>query len=100
MSNSPNPSLEDKEKGLFGERIPVQPRVLEVAPDDVIVNRFGFMGPFLSRLFAVGVEARGVERVPENQRETKNTWNKYVTMNVVRFDVHRFLDAISLLMWW
>lgn len=81
MSNSPNPSLEDKEKGLFGERIPVQPRVLEVAPDDVIVNRFGFMGPFLSRLFAVGVEARGVERVPENQRETKNTWN-------------------NLLMWW
>jgi hypothetical protein len=87
MSNSPDLSLEDKEKGSFGAHIPVQPRVLEVAPDDVIINRFGFMGPFLSRLFAVGVEARGVERVPEDQRETKNTWNKYVTLNFVRFGV-------------
>jgi hypothetical protein len=78
MSNSPDLSLEDKEKGSEEEHIPVQHRVLEVAPDDVIVNRFGFMGPFLSRLFAVGVEARGIERVPEDQRETKNTWNKYV----------------------
>jgi hypothetical protein len=87
MSNDPDLSLENEEKGSFGEHIPVQPRMLEVAPDDVIVNRFRFMGPFLSRLFAVGVEARGVERVPEDQRETKNTWNKYVTLNFVRFGV-------------
>ena len=36
------------------------------------------MGGLLSKLFASGVEARGVECVPEDQRETKNTWNKYV----------------------
>ena len=77
-NNSPDLSLEDKKKGSFGERVQVQHRVLEAAPDDVIINRFGFLGPFLSRLFAVGVEARGVERVPEDQRETKNTWNKCV----------------------
>ncbi|KIP11708.1 hypothetical protein PHLGIDRAFT_99130 [Phlebiopsis gigantea 11061_1 CR5-6] len=35
----------------------------------------------MQKLFASGVEARGVERVPEDQRETKNVWN-------------------NLLMWW
>ncbi|KII93075.1 hypothetical protein PLICRDRAFT_101790 [Plicaturopsis crispa FD-325 SS-3] len=55
--------------------------VLEAAPDVVIAHRFGALGPWLSKLFASGVEARGVERVPESERETKNTWN-------------------NLLMWW
>ena len=82
MPNTLNLSLEDKEKRSFGEDIVVQHRVLEAAPDDVIVNQFGFMGPMLTRLFAMGVEARGVERVPEDQRETNNTWNKYVTIIV------------------
>ncbi|EGN94940.1 hypothetical protein SERLA73DRAFT_113651 [Serpula lacrymans var. lacrymans S7.3] len=54
---------------------------VEVAPDRVIAGRFGVLGPFLSKLFASGVEARGVERVPEDQREAKNIWN-------------------NLLMWW
>lgn len=81
MSNSLNLSLDDKEKGSFREDVIVQHRELEAAPEDAIVNRFGAMGPFLARLFAVGVEARGVERVPEDQRHTKNTWN-------------------NLLMWW
>ncbi|KAH7886424.1 hypothetical protein F5I97DRAFT_1830177 [Phlebopus sp. FC_14] len=49
---------------------------VEASPDRVIAKRFGVLGPFLSKLFESGVEARGVERVPENQRETKNTWNK------------------------
>jgi hypothetical protein len=80
MSTSPDISLEDKEKGFLGEDVVVQDRVLDsdAAPEDVIIKRFGSMGPFLARLFAVGVEARGVERVPEDQRQTKNTWNKYV----------------------
>ncbi|OJA13027.1 hypothetical protein AZE42_04379 [Rhizopogon vesiculosus] len=56
-------------------------REVEAAPDRVIARRFGSLGPFLLRLFASGIEARGVERVPENQRESKNAWN-------------------NLLMWW
>ncbi|KAJ6621821.1 hypothetical protein B0H10DRAFT_947095 [Mycena sp. CBHHK59/15] len=76
MSPSPTHSYEDKEKSPA-----VEHNTLETSPDDVIVNRFAFMGPALSKLFASGVEARGVERVPEDQRETKNTWN-------------------NLLMWW
>ena len=68
----------DKEKGL------VHDVVTDVAaPDDsAIVDRYaryGKLGPIMQRLFASGIEARGVERVPENERETKNVWNKYVS---------------------
>ncbi|KAJ7134817.1 permease for cytosine/purines, uracil, thiamine, allantoin-domain-containing protein [Mycena epipterygia] len=76
MSHSPAQSYEDKEKNPGAQHA-----TLEASPDDVIVNRFAFMGPTLTKLFASGVEARGVERVPEDQRETKNMWN-------------------NLLMWW
>ncbi|KAJ6463995.1 permease for cytosine/purines, uracil, thiamine, allantoin-domain-containing protein [Mycena sanguinolenta] len=78
MSTSPTHSYEDKEK------IPESPNVLdseEISPDDAIVQRFGFLGPALAKLFASGVEARGVERVPEDQRDRRNMWN-------------------NLLMWW
>ena len=47
-------------------------------PPTMIVSWFRFMGGLLSRLFASGVEARGVECVPKDQCETKNTWNKYM----------------------
>ncbi|KAH7886412.1 permease for cytosine/purines, uracil, thiamine, allantoin-domain-containing protein [Phlebopus sp. FC_14] len=67
----------DKEKGSAADFV----IEVEAAPDRVIAKRFGVLGPFLSKLFESGVEARGVERVPENQRETKNAWN-------------------NLLMWW
>ncbi|KAG1840269.1 permease for cytosine/purines, uracil, thiamine, allantoin-domain-containing protein [Suillus subalutaceus] len=79
MSAPPDYYTEDKEKALSS----VEDEVVyaEVAPDRVIASRFGTLGPLLSRLFASGVEARGVERVPENQRESKNAWN-------------------NLLMWW
>ncbi|KAG2153559.1 permease for cytosine/purines, uracil, thiamine, allantoin-domain-containing protein [Suillus bovinus] len=76
MSASPDYYTEDKEKALGAAEDEVA--YAEVAPDRVIANRFGVLGPFLSRLFAIGVEARGVERVPENQRESKNAWNKSV----------------------
>ncbi|KDQ63006.1 hypothetical protein JAAARDRAFT_119103 [Jaapia argillacea MUCL 33604] len=67
----------DKEKGYDApSRVEA-----EVAPEYVIVRRFGVLGPVIGKLFDIGVEARGVERVPEDQRETKNTWN-------------------NLLMWW
>ena len=52
------------------------------APDDSVIAeryaRYGKFGPLMQRLFVSGVEARGVERVPESERETKNMWNKYV----------------------
>ncbi|KAH7920367.1 hypothetical protein BV22DRAFT_1039941 [Leucogyrophana mollusca] len=71
---------EDKEKGGINDGVQVVNDV-EADPDRAIIQRFGVFGPYLSQLFASGVEARGVERVPENQRETKNAWN-------------------NLLMWW
>lgn len=70
-------SNDDKEKGSI-----VQDNALDAAPaDDHIVDRYaryGALGPVMQKLFASGVEARGVERVPEDQRETKNMWNKCV----------------------
>lgn len=76
--------------------------VAEADPEEVLVKRYGRLGPLLSKLFASGVEARGVERVPEDQRETKNMWNKCV--HVPFLPLTRWLKhlhpAPSLLMWW
>jgi hypothetical protein len=69
-------SAEDKEKGYARDD------VVYAAPDDSYIvdryARYGRLGPVMQRLFASGVEARGVERVPENEREIKNVWNKCV----------------------
>jgi hypothetical protein len=48
----------------------------EEDPSKVYIERFGIFGSFLSKLFASGVEARGIERVPEDQREHRRIWNK------------------------
>lgn len=80
---------EDKEKaypdqGGYGSSSPDELQRVHTAekdPDGVLVNRFGALGPVLSKIFASGVEARGIERVPEDQRENKHAWN-------------------NLLMWW
>ncbi|KAJ3552669.1 hypothetical protein NM688_g4029 [Phlebia brevispora] len=76
----PSYSSDDKEKGYVPDV-----EVDQTAPDDsVIVDRFaryGKLGAVIKFIFASGVEARGVERVPEDERETKNMWN-------------------NLLMWW
>ncbi|KAG0701770.1 permease for cytosine/purines, uracil, thiamine, allantoin-domain-containing protein [Suillus ampliporus] len=71
-----HPEDEEKSVGAFEDAEAVY--AVEAAPDRVIARRFGKLSPLLSRLFASGVEARGVERVPENQRESKNAWNKSV----------------------
>jgi len=63
-----------EEKGI--ENGDIEGYAAKDAPDKAIAKRFGAFGPLLSKLFKSGVEARGVERVPENQRETKNFWNK------------------------
>lgn len=41
-------------------------------------ERFGVFAPVMEKLFDYGVEARGVERVLENERDPKLLWNKYV----------------------
>jgi hypothetical protein len=79
MSASPGHYPEDEEKSVAGLEDAQTLYAIEAAPDRVIARRFGKLGPFISRLFASGVEARGVERVPENQRESQNAWNKYVS---------------------
>ena len=68
----------DREKGLQAECAgAISPtHTTDLAPEDALVKRYGRFGPVLAKLFASGVEARGVERVPEDQRETKNMWNK------------------------
>ena len=70
---------DDKEKGYVTDAEGDQ-----LAPDEsVIVDRFaryGKVGAFIRFMLASGVEARGVERVPEDERETKNMWNKYVLL--------------------
>ena len=72
----------DKEKGV--ESGDPEVYAVEDAPDEVIAKRFGAFGPLLSKLFKSGVEARGVERVPENQRQTKHSWNKSVSSTFCR----------------
>ncbi|KAG8219210.1 cytosine-purine permease [Butyriboletus roseoflavus] len=74
MSKDNSRQSYDKEKGVSAVDTEVY-AVEDVRPDQVIAKRFGAFGPHLSKLFDSGVEARGVERVPEHCRETKNSWN-------------------------
>ncbi len=77
MAHSISSSSDDKEKGYVAGI-----DVNQAAPgESVIVDRFaryGKVGSVIKFMLASGVEARGVERVPEDQRETKNMWNKCV----------------------
>lgn len=73
--------MEDKEKYGADERLAGDVDILKVKeerPEQYYVTKYGRFGPIMARLFANGVEARGVERVPEDQRETRRTWNKCV----------------------
>ncbi|KAL5480473.1 hypothetical protein ACEPAI_1743 [Sanghuangporus weigelae] len=81
-SSASSPEHDDKEK-LGGTTIAEQHvvSIKEEAPETFYVSKYGAFGPVLQRLFASGIEARGVERVPEDQRDPKHTWN-------------------NLLMWW
>ena len=74
MSTRGSDISNDKEKGDVLKDLTLPEH--EGATEEVIVKRYGRLGPLLSKLFASGVEARGVERVPEDERETKNMWNK------------------------
>ena len=49
--------------------IPTKPE--ESAPDTALTRRFGALGPMFGALFRSGVEARGIERVPEDERSPR-----------------------------
>lgn len=81
MSHSPSDAHDNDTKLENGGKVNESStyyatKVAEEEPDRVIVSRFGRFGGFMEKLFASGVEARGVERVPEDQRDAKNVWNK------------------------
>ncbi|KAL5485186.1 hypothetical protein ACEPAI_7828 [Sanghuangporus weigelae] len=68
-----SPVLDDKEK-YGGIELHVED-VKEEAPDAFYISKYRALGPLLKRLFSLGVEARGVERIPEDQRDSKNSWD-------------------------
>jgi len=68
-----------KKKAVYSYGDAGDARDIEASPDRMTAKRFGRLTPFLSKLFASGVEARGVERIPENQRVSRNAWNKYIS---------------------
>jgi hypothetical protein len=48
---------------------------VEKQPDQMLAARHTALGSLYRRLFSMGVEARGVERVPEDERSPKNAIN-------------------------
>jgi hypothetical protein len=67
----------DEEKAM---KHPAQVQVDDISPETetgaVYVSRYGRAGrTILGPLFKAGVEARGIERVPEEERSDRNTWN-------------------------
>ena len=74
-SSADSPVHDDKEKFPSDVRERAVP-IKDEAPETFYVSRYRILGPILSKLFASGVEARGIERVPEDQRESKRSWNK------------------------
>lgn len=74
-SSTASPVSKEKYDGDIEQNI-VGHGVREEDPEVLYVSKYGRLGPIMARLFASGVEARGVERVPEDQRDPKNTWNK------------------------
>lgn len=65
-----NRSYIDEEKGPT-HVYPDAP-VAEAIREDEIRNRFARFGP-IGKLFDAGVEARGIERVPEDERDDKHS---------------------------
>ena len=70
----------DKEKDYGDDERHVQVNQVyaEEHPDAYYVEKYGALGPAFQKLFSNGVEARGVQRVPEDERDPKNMWNKCV----------------------
>ncbi|KAJ3773825.1 permease for cytosine/purines, uracil, thiamine, allantoin-domain-containing protein [Lentinula raphanica] len=70
-------STEDNEKALSSPRdsTDVAEYLGERALNKRTAERFGVFAPVMEKLFDYGVEARGVERVLENERDSKLLWN-------------------------
>lgn len=77
MSPRQSASFEDDKENVLVDSAAVS-GLPERSPETAIVKRYGRFGPILERIFASGVEARGVERVPEDERSMKNMYNKCV----------------------
>lgn len=77
-SHSSSQLSADKEKDVTNNEQHTQvARVnAEENPDAYYVEKYGRLGPVFQKLFASGIEARGVQRVPEDERDPKNLWNK------------------------
>lgn len=78
-SNASTRSSADKEKiyGVDERQVQVNHVYAEEHPDAYYVEKYGALGSIFQKLFSSGVEARGVQRVPEDERDPKNMWNKY-----------------------
>ena len=70
----------DSEKGYYSpssqDVAEGQEKVGERNVNKQAAERFGVFAPVMEKLFDYGVEARGVERVLENERNPKMFWNK------------------------
>ena len=76
LTGSPDHDFDKEKYAGQADVVDVAANEQEKEPDSYYVRRLGFAGPWLQKLFSSGVEARGVERVPEDQRERKHLWNK------------------------
>ncbi len=93
-------SVESSTKGSIDDEV----SQTDAEPSRALVSRFGPLGPFLAKLFELGVEARGVERVPENQRDSTYFWNKCVLLWFLALypscRLTRQIFTYSIFMWW
>ncbi|KAI0734371.1 permease for cytosine/purines, uracil, thiamine, allantoin-domain-containing protein [Fomitopsis betulina] len=92
MSARNSPSFSDEKGQTFVREGIAENDLAEHNPDAVIVKRYGRFGFILERMFAHGVEARGVERVPEDQRSSKNMYNNLLMW----FSVNTVLTTIPI----
>ncbi|KAI8577308.1 hypothetical protein K450DRAFT_252535 [Umbelopsis ramanniana AG] len=58
-----------------GEVVSNSDHFAEKEPDQVLTSRNSMLGKLYQRFFSMGVEARGVERVLEDDRDPKNAIN-------------------------
>ena len=100
VSNPNTESSIDKEKGSGDDErhVQVQHTYAEERPDAYHTEKYGALSLVFRKLFSSGVEERGVQRVPENERDPRHTWNKCVGNLSVSFKHAN--RSCSLFMWW
>ncbi|CAK7273169.1 Vitamin B6 transporter [Sporothrix epigloea] len=86
------------EKGVHPHDVP-HTRIDVVEAGEVIVVPEGsrFMGAWTAKLEStLGLEARGIERVPEDQRVRKVTFGDYVQMTLIWFSANLTLNNLAI----